>query len=213
MSSGRRQIGAGFRRHGALGDGGRERVPAVRYRRRLRRSGRGLATGNLADRELWRVVTGRHDGASALRMCVAIVALTMFILPIASIGIEHAMRPEAPLPILIGRWFVFWAVGIRLGLAGLRRTLQPAFRRARSSTCAATRPCRSSASSASPTWPTPWSAWPPSSPLLCAGGRDLGRTVLRSGGARPRRRTKPIAQREPGHGERSFHRSGAGRSS
>ena len=28
---------------------------------------------------------------------------------------------------LVGRWFVFWAVGVRLSLAGLRQFLQPAF--------------------------------------------------------------------------------------
>jgi hypothetical protein len=29
--------------------------------------------------------------------------------------------------LLVGKWFVFWAVGIRLFLAGLRQTFQPKF--------------------------------------------------------------------------------------
>ena len=28
---------------------------------------------------------------------------------------------------IIGKWFTFWACGVRLSLAGLRQTLQPAF--------------------------------------------------------------------------------------
>lgn len=28
---------------------------------------------------------------------------------------------------LIGKWFVFWGVGVRLGMAGLRQYFQPAF--------------------------------------------------------------------------------------
>jgi hypothetical protein len=60
-------------------------------------------------------------------MYLAVVALTMFVLPIASIVIEHALNPADSLVLLAGRWFVFWSVGVRLGLAGLRQFFQPGF--------------------------------------------------------------------------------------
>ncbi|THD44383.1 MAG: hypothetical protein E7774_10625 [Bradyrhizobium sp.] len=60
-------------------------------------------------------------------MYVAIVLLTMLILPAASLAIEHALRPELALIGLLGRWFVFWGMGVRLSLAGARQLLQPAF--------------------------------------------------------------------------------------
>jgi hypothetical protein len=58
---------------------------------------------------------------------LAIVVGTMFLLPAASVLIEHALYPTLPIYILIGRWFVFWGVGVRLSLAGLRQFFQPAF--------------------------------------------------------------------------------------
>lgn len=60
-------------------------------------------------------------------MYFVVVALTMFVLPIASVIVERALHPETALVLLIGRWFVFWSVGVRLALAGARQTLQPAF--------------------------------------------------------------------------------------
>jgi hypothetical protein len=60
-------------------------------------------------------------------MYIAIVALTMFLMPAASIIIEHALNPSMSIIFLVGRWFVFWSVGVRLGLAGLRQFFQPAF--------------------------------------------------------------------------------------
>jgi hypothetical protein len=60
-------------------------------------------------------------------MYVAVAVLTMLVLPVGSIIAEHLMSPAAPIVGLIGRWFVFWGVGVRLGLAGMRQTLQPAF--------------------------------------------------------------------------------------
>ena len=49
-------------------------------------------------------------------MYFAIVLLLLLILPAASILIEAA-HSHATLLFLIGRWFVFWAVGIRLFIA------------------------------------------------------------------------------------------------
>jgi len=60
-------------------------------------------------------------------MYIAIVVLTMFALPVISMFCELAVHPTAPMVFLLGRWFVFWGVGIRLGLAGLRQFFQPSF--------------------------------------------------------------------------------------
>jgi hypothetical protein len=58
---------------------------------------------------------------------IAVVAFTMLLAPVASIIVEHVWNPAEPIVFLVGRWFVFWGVGVRLGLAGLRQTFQPAF--------------------------------------------------------------------------------------
>jgi hypothetical protein len=60
-------------------------------------------------------------------MYLAVIALTMLVLPIASMVIEGALNPAESLVFLTGRWFVFWGVGVRLGLAGLRQFFQPGF--------------------------------------------------------------------------------------
>ena len=60
-------------------------------------------------------------------MYIAIVVLTMLVLPVGSIVFEHGLHPHSAILDLIGRWFVFWSVGVRLGLAGLRQVFQPAF--------------------------------------------------------------------------------------
>ena len=59
-------------------------------------------------------------------MYLVSVFLLMFVLPTASVGIEH-YASAAPLVPLIGKWFVFWGVGVRLMLAGTRQVLQPEF--------------------------------------------------------------------------------------
>ncbi len=60
-------------------------------------------------------------------MYIAIVVLTMLVLPVGSIAIEHGLHPQLALQDLAGRWFVFWGVGVRLGLAGFRQFFQPMF--------------------------------------------------------------------------------------
>ena len=60
-------------------------------------------------------------------MYIAIVALTMFLLPTASVLIQLAIHHDASIISLVGRGCVFWGVGVRLGLAGLRQFFQPAF--------------------------------------------------------------------------------------
>jgi hypothetical protein len=58
---------------------------------------------------------------------LAIVSLTMFLLPLGSMAAEYAFHPQASLIWLGGKWFAFWGVGVRLALAGARQVLQPAF--------------------------------------------------------------------------------------
>jgi hypothetical protein len=60
-------------------------------------------------------------------MYIAVVALTMLVLPLLSIAVDHSLHPDASAVLLIGRWFVFWGVGVRLTLAGLRQFFQPSF--------------------------------------------------------------------------------------
>ncbi|TAL76782.1 MAG: hypothetical protein EPN75_13835 [Beijerinckiaceae bacterium] len=60
-------------------------------------------------------------------MYILIILLTMAVLPIVSISLDHAFHPAMPIVIQIARWFVFWAAGVRLGLAGVRQLVQPSF--------------------------------------------------------------------------------------
>ncbi|MDL9999759.1 hypothetical protein QTI24_14160 [Variovorax sp. J22P240] len=60
-------------------------------------------------------------------MYYAIVAALMLVFPLASILVDVAMHQAQPGWFLVGKWFVFWAVGVRLFLAGLRQMLQPRY--------------------------------------------------------------------------------------
>ena len=61
-------------------------------------------------------------------MYLAVVFLTMFALPVGAILIEHSLlHSVAPVMALVGKWFVFWAAGVRLALAGLRQYFEPRF--------------------------------------------------------------------------------------
>lgn len=60
-------------------------------------------------------------------MYYAVVVLTMFALPVLSVFVDaHAAGSSIDL-LLIGKWFTFWAVGVRLLLAGLRQVIQPRY--------------------------------------------------------------------------------------
>jgi len=53
---------------------------------------------------------------------------TMFLFPILSIILEISLgNPAMGMTLLIGKWFVFWAVGVRLFVAGLSQAIRPAF--------------------------------------------------------------------------------------
>lgn len=61
-------------------------------------------------------------------MYLLTVILTMAVLPIGSILVEHfILKTSTNLLLLVGKWFVFWAVGIRQFIAGLRQAIRPEF--------------------------------------------------------------------------------------
>jgi hypothetical protein len=60
-------------------------------------------------------------------MYLASIILLMAVFPIASIRIEAYLRGSPDLLFLIGKWFVFWGVGVRLALAGLKQISNPSF--------------------------------------------------------------------------------------
>ena len=51
----------------------------------------------------------------------------MFVLPIGSIIAEATLSLNSNIIFLIGKWFVFWAIGIRIFTAGIRQITQPKF--------------------------------------------------------------------------------------
>ena len=61
-------------------------------------------------------------------MFILMIALLMFVFPILSILAElFIFHSTVGTMLLIGKWFVFWAVGIRLFTAGLRQAVNPRF--------------------------------------------------------------------------------------
>ncbi len=61
-------------------------------------------------------------------MYFVLVILLLFVFPLASAIIEAALSAHAvSIVFMAGRWFVFWAVGIRLFIAGARQVIQPQF--------------------------------------------------------------------------------------
>jgi hypothetical protein len=56
------------------------------------------------------------------------VILLLLILPAASVITESALSSHTcSILALTGKWFVFWAAGIRLFIAGIRQVVQPRF--------------------------------------------------------------------------------------
>ncbi len=53
--------------------------------------------------------------------------LLLFILPALSVMAEVIVEKESPDWLLIGKWFIFWAVGIRLFTAGIKQSSNPEF--------------------------------------------------------------------------------------
>ncbi len=62
------------------------------------------------------------------KMYLYVILLLMLICPVASILAEYYMQhPDMGLIALVGKWFTFWAVGVRLFTAGIRQVKDPAF--------------------------------------------------------------------------------------
>lgn len=51
----------------------------------------------------------------------------MVVIPAISVVIAALLTPNPDILWLVGKWFVFWGVGVRLLLAGVRQMLKPAF--------------------------------------------------------------------------------------
>ncbi|MGA2041204.1 MAG: DUF6790 family protein [Bryobacteraceae bacterium] len=61
-------------------------------------------------------------------MYIVSVVLLLAILPAASVILEAVLTPHgASIAGLVGKWYAFWACGVRLLLAGIRQVGQPRF--------------------------------------------------------------------------------------
>jgi hypothetical protein len=60
-------------------------------------------------------------------MYFVVITLFMFVLPIGSIIAEMALNPNSNIIFIIGKWFVYWVIGIRLFTVGIRQIIQPKF--------------------------------------------------------------------------------------
>ena len=68
-----------------------------------------------------------HNELKINKVYLFIILSLMLIFPVISIAVDYQYHPELGLIVFIGKWFVFWAVGIRLLLAGIRQAAKPAF--------------------------------------------------------------------------------------
>jgi hypothetical protein len=59
-------------------------------------------------------------------MYLIVVLLLMFVLPVGTTWYDY-QHTGASLPLLIGKWFVFWSAGVRLVIAGFWQYFQPQF--------------------------------------------------------------------------------------
>jgi Family of unknown function (DUF6790) len=56
------------------------------------------------------------------------ILLLMLVLPVASVVADALASQGAPdLTLLIGKWFTFWSVGVRLFMAGVMQVFRPQF--------------------------------------------------------------------------------------
>ena len=61
-------------------------------------------------------------------MYILMITFIMFVFPIVSILVDlFVFRSSAGIMFLVGKYFVLWAVGIRLFTAGLRQAVNPRF--------------------------------------------------------------------------------------
>lgn len=60
-------------------------------------------------------------------MYYLIVTLLTVVLPLGAIAIERFIDPQTNLLLLLGKWFTFWGIGVRLLLAGVMQVRRPSF--------------------------------------------------------------------------------------
>jgi hypothetical protein len=60
-------------------------------------------------------------------MYLAMILVVMVAAPIVCLLVELALMPGSHLATLVGKWFVFWCVGVRLLLAGVRQITHPEY--------------------------------------------------------------------------------------
>ena len=60
-------------------------------------------------------------------MYVAALVLLLLVLPLLSVAIEAVLFVVPDPMALVGKWFTFWGVGVRLFLAGASQVLRPQF--------------------------------------------------------------------------------------
>lgn len=60
-------------------------------------------------------------------MYYVIVATCMLVGPLLCLGVDPARAGGPVTAALVAKWFAFWAVGCRLGLAGARQVVQPTY--------------------------------------------------------------------------------------
>jgi hypothetical protein len=61
-------------------------------------------------------------------MYIGMLIVLMLIFPMASIALEVFVHNHGVFDVaIVGKWFVFWAVGMRLLTAGLRQIVQPRY--------------------------------------------------------------------------------------
>jgi hypothetical protein len=61
------------------------------------------------------------------RMYYLMLVTLMLILPVGSVAVEAMMAAGVDSVSVVAKWFVFWSVGVRLIVAGLRQIINPAF--------------------------------------------------------------------------------------
>lgn len=60
-------------------------------------------------------------------MYATIVIALLFVLPFVSTLVEVVLLSTGDVVTIAGKWLVFWAVGVRLIMAGVKQVVQPAF--------------------------------------------------------------------------------------
>lgn len=65
-------------------------------------------------------------------MYVPMIIALMLVVPLISIAAQilltdHSAQSAAGNLVIVAKWYVFWAVGVRLSLAGLRQIFQPRY--------------------------------------------------------------------------------------